>query len=77
MMLFRSNPGRPTIKESQRRFTFSIELCAIPMISNPDCHVTPSVDVELELAMLRMPLNLEASITPRHESRSHNVVERV
>ena len=71
---FRSDPGRPTIKESKRCFVFSVELCAIAMIPNPNRHSSSGIYVELEFAMFCMPLNLNATVAARNQLRRSNTL---
>lgn len=64
--LLRSNPGRPTIKESKRFATFTVELRPTRMITNPNRSFALVIKVKLELAAVRMPFDLETAITTRH-----------
>lgn len=75
IVVSRSNPGRPTIKESNRRLSLSFKLSAIPVIQNPDTHLTIWADVQFEFPVGGMPLDLNTSVTARYNLRCNNIVE--
>ncbi|MDA9499311.1 hypothetical protein XI05_17960 [Bradyrhizobium sp. CCBAU 11357] len=77
MVHARSNPGRPTIKESKRFLAVTVELRTSRMISNPDRHRSISIEIELQLTAPGMPFNLKTAVTARNETRRNYVARSV
>jgi len=72
-MLSRSNPGRPTIKESKGCVIVTFELRAVSTIPNPNRHLFLWADIKFKFAVLGMPLYLNAAIPSGNQPRGRRV----
>lgn len=77
MVQTRSNPRRPTIKESNRFLAVTIELRTTRMIPNPDRHCPISIEIELQLTSPGVPFDLETSVTARNKTRCNQIARSV